>query len=337
MSTSEALQHEIRTTRPAAPDALRERVRALTAEQPVREPLLGRLLPRRAVLVPIALVVALFAVGVVGLSRTGPSTVTSSRGSGGVVDSSEQSADSALKAVPPTAATGTAPAPTPGRLQNVDVEMRLRVAGVEELSSATKRAMRLAQSLGGYVESVQYDAPAAGIGGAQLTLRIPNDKVQGAITQLSALGTILGQRIGIADLQASADDLGDRIVEARETIARLQTQLRSTTLLAEERAVLQARLEQARGTLADLQASLKATRAEGQLATVQLSLTTEPIEAAPANGSKLDRLGDVLVWEAVALLYVLALAGPFVLLGVIAWLVLRARRRRDEARLLEAS
>ncbi len=335
MPTSEALQHEIRTTRPAAPDALRERVRALAAEQPVREPLFARLLPRRAVLVPIALVVALFAVGVVGLSRTGPSSVTSSRESGGVT--AEQSADSALKAAPPTAATGTAPAPTPGRLQNVDVEMRLRVAGVEELSSATKRAMRLAQSLGGYVESVQYDAPAAGIGGAQLTLRIPNDKVQGAITQLSALGTILGQRIGIADLQASADDLGDRIVEARQTIARLQTQLRSTTLLAEERAVIRARLEQARGTLADLQASLKATRAEGQLATVQLSLTTEPIEAAPANGSRLDRLGDVLIWEGVALLYVLAIAGPFALLGVIAWLVLRARRRRDEARLLEAS
>ena len=33
MSTSEALQHEIRTNRPAAPSPLRERVRALAAER----------------------------------------------------------------------------------------------------------------------------------------------------------------------------------------------------------------------------------------------------------------------------------------------------------------
>lgn len=336
MSTSEALQHEIRTTRPAAPAALRERIRALAAEQPAREPLpvgarLARLLPRRAVLVPVALVVALFAVGVVGLGRTGGS---SGREAGGTAESASDSAT--LKAAAPPAAGSTAPVPGPGRLQDIDAELRLRVADVEALSAATQRAMRLAQSLGGYVASSQYDAPAEGIGGATLTLKIPSAKVQEAITQLSALGTILGQRIGVVDLQGTVDDLGARIVDTRSTIARLERQLRSTTL-AEERAVLQAKLEQARATLADLQGSLRATRAEGELATVQLSLTTEPIEPATTNQGRLDRLGEVLVWEGVALLYVLALAGPFVLLALVLWLVLRARRRREEARLLGSS
>ncbi len=225
--------------------------------------------------------------------------------------------------------------PAPGRLQDIDAELRVRVADVEALSAATQRAMRLAQSLGGYVASSQYDAPAQGIGGATLTLKIPSAKVQEAITQLSSLGTILGQRIGIVDVQGTVDDLGARIVDTRSTIARLERQLRATSL-AEERAVLQARLEQARATLADLQGSLRATRAEAGLATVQLSLTTEAIEPAATGTGRLDRLGEVLVWEAVALLYVLALAGPFVLIGVVGWLVLRARRRREEARLLES-
>jgi cytochrome c oxidase subunit IV len=42
----------------------------------------------------------------------------------------------------------------------------------------------------------------------------------------------------------------------------------------------------------------------------------------------------VLAWEAIALLYALVVAGPFLLLGLLTWLALRLRRRREEARLL---
>ena len=73
---SETLLHEIRATKPEAPSALRERVRSLSVQEPVREPFLDRLRFtwgwRRLVLaVPATVVVALVAAGVIGLSRDG--------------------------------------------------------------------------------------------------------------------------------------------------------------------------------------------------------------------------------------------------------------------------
>lgn len=341
---SEQLLDQIRATRPAAPESLRERVRSLSAAQPAPEPLLARVtrsLSQRRLLValPTTLVVALLAAGVITQlpeerssgsdSAIALSTPADVAGAGKARESSPAQSE-ALQGT-----ADSAIAPTPGRLQRVDAEMRLRVEGLDELSNATKRAMRIAQSLGGYVASVQYDAPAEGIGGAHLVLRVPTPRIQTAIAQLSALGTILGQRIGIEDLQTAANDLTDQIVDAQRQIARLRRQLASTTLAAEERAVLQARLAEAQRRLADLQAALRGTRAEGALATVQVSLTTEAIAPVAEDEGALDRVGEILAWEGIALLYVLVIAGPFVLLGLIVWLALRFSRRRRETRLLE--
>lgn len=338
---SEHLLDQIRQSKPVAPAELRERVRELGAARPAPEPFLARFLQRRfLVAVPLTLVVGLLAVGVIAeLPRdTNQETSVSSGGSAGV-DSAElkarESAPSLPAGEPVQGNADSALAPSPGRLQRVDAEMRLRVEGLEELSTATKRAMRIAQSLGGYVASVQYDAPAQGIGGANLVLRVPTPRIQSAIAQLSALGTILGQRIGIEDLQTSVNDLADQVAETQRGIAQLRKQLASTSLADEERAVLQARLTEERRRLADLQTAVRGTRAEGALATVQVSLTTEALAPAAKDEGRLDRLGEILAWEGTALLYVLAIAGPFVLLGLIVWLALRFRRRREETRLLE--
>jgi hypothetical protein len=66
-----------------------------------------------------------------------------------------------------------------------------------------------------------------------------------------------------------------------------------------------------------------------------VSLTTEESAATPAGGGRLDGIKDVLVWEAVAALYLLVVAGPILLLGLLVWLAIRWTRRRETARLLE--
>lgn len=339
---SEHLLDQIRSSKPTAPEALRERVRSLAVAEPRREPLLRRLTPRRLVLVaPLTLVLFLLGAGALSVLPRGVDEQQSVSGGGAVGATTVESSTNALEAAPAQGqplqnpAADAALAPTPGRLQRVDAEMRLRVEGLEDLSSATKRAMRVAQSLGGFVASVQYDAPAKGVGGAQIVLRVPTARFQTAIAQLSALGTILGQRIGIEDLQGSANELTDQIVDTQRRVAQLRRQLESTALGDEERAVLQARLAEARRQLADLQTALRGTRAEASFATIQLSLTTEVLAPVAAEEGRLDRVGEILAWEGTALLYVLVVAAPFVLLGLLLWLVLRLRRRAEEARLLE--
>lgn len=351
MSPSEPLQNEIRAARPVAPIELRERVRLVAAQAPAREPLHARFLDRfdlrRFLLVaaPATLVVAVAAAGVIGLTRpderdesvssaVGGSTVQTDLGAPESLDSSRESA-TPPSAANPSGAAGDAIAPSPGRAQRFDAQLDLRVDGLDELSSATQRAMRVARSLGGHVQSVSYDAPSAGIGSAQLTLRVPIARVQSALVQLSSLGTIVGQRFGIEDLQGTVDDLATQIAETQRQIAQLTRLLANPDLVEEERVVLQAQRAEARRRLADLRAALGGTREEARLATIQMGLTTEQLDTAPAEDSAIDRIVDILRWEGLAALYVLVVAGPFLLLGLLVWLALRLRRRRGEARLLE--
>jgi hypothetical protein len=352
MSPSEQLLNEIRASRPVAPPELRERIRLVAAQEPARPPLLerlqGRLDLRRFLVVatPATLAVAVVTAGVIGLTRPdsgGDGEAGSARGAptaavtaeAATPDDATQSFDSARESAPaPQSEAGGAIAPSLGRLQRFDAQLDLRVEDLDELSAATQRAMRVARSLGGHVQSVSYDAPSAGIGSAQMTLRVPIARVQSALVQLSSLGTIVGQRFGIEDLQGTADDLATQIAETQRQIAQLSRQLANPDLLEEERVVLQAQRAEARRRLTDLRAALGGTREEARLATVQLSLTTEQLDAAPAEDGAIDRILDILVIEGLIALYVLVIAGPLVLLAVLVWLVLRLRRRRGEARLL---
>ena len=349
---SETLLNEIRATKPAAPPALRERVGALAAQEPARAPFLSRFEWRRLVLaVPAAAMVAVVAAGVIGLSRDdvgGGDATATLRASPNVNAATARDSDEAGGAVPETqrtlvpqpaqdsATSGGAVAPVPGQLQRYEAELRLRVDDVEALSTATKRAQRIALQHGGSVASLQYDAPTEGVGAAQITLRVPTARVQSAMAQLSQLGTILGQRYGIEDLQVQADTLQTQIEQTQRRIAQILTQLESQTLSDENRVVLQSRLNASRQKLAGLREGLRGTNAEARTATVYLTLTTEEIQPeAVGGGSRLDDVKDVLAWEGIAALYALVVAGPFLLLGLLVWFALRLLRKREERRLLE--
>jgi hypothetical protein len=345
---SESLLNEIRASKPVAPSALRDRVRALSAAEPAREPFLARLRWRQLMVVaPVTLVLALSAATVIGLTRddvggapTGQLLATS--GSDGTVTSPSATRDfaqplpnqssEALGA--PQAKAGSVP-PAAGQLQRYEAELRLRVDDVDALSTATKSAQRIALSHGGSIASLQYEAPSEGVGSAQITLRVPISKVQSAMTQLSALGTIVGQRYGIEDLQVQADTLESQIEATQRQIAGILGQLESTTLTDASRAVLKSRLANSRAKLKGLREGLAGTRAEAKTATIYLSLTTEKIEPGAVGGGPLDNIKDVLAWEAIGLLYFVVVAGPFIVVGFAVWLALRLRRRQVNTRLLE--
>ena len=332
---------QLRAAKPAASPELRERVRAIAARtpEPRRPSFLAHLSLRRAVLVaaPVALALALGAAGVIGLTRSGESERSVSPPLAAVEKGAPTTSVQSGGATADQAATLP---PTAGRLQRYNAELRLRVNDLDALSAATQKAMRIARSLGGYVASATYDAPETGPGSAMLVLRVPAARVQSAIVQLSGLGTILGQRIGIEDLQGQADTLADRITALQGEIASLRRQLETPDLTDDARAQLELRLAQARRELADVRAALEQTRTEGTLATVSVSLTTEQTARLQEQGRldrALDRALDALAWEASAALIALAITGPLLLLAGGAWKLAAVRRRRAEERLLDRS
>ena len=345
MSSSELLE-QIRLSRPSAPAELRQRVRGLRVEEEPSRLAATRLQfrPRRLlVVVPAAALVAIAAAGAIGIARSGHGDTRTAVGGGATLTQpfAQESSPQADSATTLSRAAKAAPTPAPnlGRLQRYEASLRLRVENADDLSDATQRALRLTQQLGGFVVSLQTNVPEQGTSGANLVVRVPRERVQQAIVGFSELGTILSQQVNVEDLQQQVDAMTDRIAVLTAEIARIERQLKNPNLPLETRARLSAKLAADRRERRELLASRQQTTREGELATVSLALTTEErSEVAPAPSRidrALDRAGDVLAWEAAAVLLVLVAVGPLVVLGVLLWLAARLARRRADERLLE--
>jgi Domain of unknown function (DUF4349) len=336
---SPELATELRAARPSASPDLRERVLAVAARQEPRRPPRFTLPPlRRLAMVAVPAAVALavggaLVHGLVHSSKTGEKAASAATtvpgppvGAGQVpVPLRGATKDRAqTERVPFSAAL---PNPT-SRLTQYGAFMRLQVKDLDALSDTTKRAMRFARLVGGYVAYVRYSSPAQGHGSAALIVRVPIDRVQDVIAEYSNLGTILSQKISVVDVTKAVEEESREITRLQALIARLE----AGSVTPAERY----RLSEARTRLDYLTKHKAATVRRAELARVRLELTTKPKHAAAASG-RFDRTlsdaGGVLLREAEILVYALIVAGPLLLLGAA---FMGAGRLRDR-RLFERS
>jgi hypothetical protein len=325
---SPELTLELRRRHPVASADLRERVGAIAAQPvPARRPPV--LWPwRRVVLVAAPAVVAVgLGIAVVhGLT-------TSDRGRTASPPLHTQPRSVGGKTIAPGTHAARAPkgqfrsvleavGPTTSRLQQYGATLRVQVENRGELSDATKRAMRVARLLGGYVASVHYSAPHAGRGAASIVVRVPIDRVQDAIEEYAGLGTLLAQRLAITDVTKAVQEQAKEIARIRREIAAIE----AGGVSYEERP----RLERLQARLDFLTKRKKATVRRAELAKVSLTLVTKPKHAASASRfhRTLSDAGSVLVRELELLVYALIVAGPLLLLGAAAIAAGRMRDRR---------
>lgn len=316
---------ELQGSAPAAPAALRERVRELAAAVPERRR--RRPTRRRAAVVLVPVAVAAAAAAVVVAGRNGGSTQQAAT-HGGLARAVGGSGSA------PQAQAGAAtvlPAPVPparGRLQDYDATLSLRVHDATVLSGATKQALRIARSLGGYAAAVNVDVNGRQ-GDATLRLRVPVTHVAEALQRLSALGTITGEATNVQDVQAGVDAL-DR------EIARLQRRLRDLRAQPQTAATKRA-IDALTAQVQRLQRSRADTVRTARLATISLQLTTRvpAVPPKPAHHGPLHGIAVALTWLGIGALYALVVGGPVVLLLVAVWLGAGFVRRRSERRLLE--
>ena len=346
--TSPDLIRELQLFRPTAPDSLRARVRELAAPTPraARRRLPRFASPRPAfALVPAAaaLVLAIGSAGVVGLAGSG-GTKSEHRAlreadtppvSSGVDSQLAHGTAATLAPVPSATPIG----PTPGRAQQIDATLQVKVADSDHVSQAAQDALDLTRSLGGHVESASVTTGDQAQ--ATLTLRIPVDKTEDAVARLSALGTIVSQQVSIQDLQERLDALVRRARSVRAQIVEITAKLGSQQLTAEERATLLLRRRNLRSELRALRSSIRSTHATASFATVELGVVTPGSLGVIPTTSRLDRSLDeavqILVWEGIVGLVVLLVAAPLAALALVMLLTRRLYRRRGEDRLLAAS
>jgi hypothetical protein len=325
---------ELRTARPTAPAELRERVALLAATAPAEPPRRRRWVLAAAV--AFAVLLAATAAIVATRDRGGGDQKAQPAESSAATAQTQPKAKAFDRSVTPVPMAGegslVVPAPSGTRLQNYSTYLELRVKTPARVSDATKRALAIAKSLGGYASSVSVDGRGRNAD-AELRLRIPRTHVQEAGDRLAALGTITAMNVSIADAQA-----GVNATDAR--IARLQKQLRELRAQPET--------DETKRTIAALTAQverLQRSRAQAvrtaHYATVELHMTTrKPVATQPkpdeGNGP-LHGLGVAFRWIGIGAVYALALGAPLLALVALAWFAARAVRRRRVDALLSRS
>ena len=367
----EALVSELRANPPVAPERLRQRVLE-GAPAPRRQ----RSRKRKLVLVvvPAAVILAVGAALVHGFVSTGshaqsftsinralgPTTATGSGQplKGATHAKAKQSQEGAFKSYNLTQdSAGVASAPTalealPSVRKSVTIPRNRLVHAVaslqvgvksSNLSDKTNEASQIVGSFGGYAQSVRYQATHQGDGEALLALRVPVQNAQKAISKLGGLGTLLSQQVSTQDLQAKLNQQNSGIGSLRRAIAVYENALQSTTLSASERVALQIKLNNARHALARLRHARTGTLASGATADISLLLTTRGHAiVAPHHGgsTRIGRLlgsaAHFLALEGIIVLYALIVLAPVLLLGALAWWILRERRRREDRLLASA-
>jgi len=366
----EGLVAALRANPPNAPDRLRQQV---LADEPRRR----RLPSRRLVLVvvPVAVALAVGAALVHGFVSSGsqhgaaaqpffgPAHVNQqathgNSGSPAPVLASPVQSKKLAKAFPTLTTAADAPALrtlTNGkalegvnipknRLVHADATLQVGVPSHSALSHATNEATQIVGSLGGYAQSVQYQASRNGTGNALLELRVPVGKAETALAKLAALGTLVSQQVSTQDLQQQLTQQTNSIGTLRREIAVYVQALQNQSLSATERVALQIKLSNARHSLKLLKKARTATVASGATANISLTLTTNKdagIVPVHHQSGRFDRLlgsaAGFLALEGIIVLYALVVLSPFLILGGITWWILRERRRREESRLLASA
>jgi len=224
------------------------------------------------------------------------------------------------------------PSTSPRRVQRT-VSLALSVPG-DELQSTADDVVGTVDRFGGIVASSSIGADDASGASASFDLRIPTERLDGALAALSKLGHVAQRRQDLVDITGSFDSVSDRLSDARAERKGLQRALGRATSKAQVDS-LKARLRSATSRVSRLKGDLGSLRRRADLATVSLAIRGDADEAdgggSGGSWSPGDAAGDALrlleVFAGVALI-ALAVLAPLALLGALVALGLRATRRR---------
>jgi hypothetical protein len=236
---------------------------------------------------------------------------------------------------------GSAAAPTRRRAVIASANLTLTTAS-DDVESVTDRAIRLTDTLGGFVQTSSTSREGAHAT-ATLSLKLPSDKLDAGIAQLSKLAHVRSRSQEAEDVTDQRSVLEGAVRDARADREGLRVRLAKATT-DKERSRLRALLDRASRRVTQRERDVAQLGQQTSFSTVDLRIVgTRKAAAAPAPagrwtpGDAAKDAGRVL--EVIAGVLVIAFA-ILVPLGILAGLAVFANRgltRRRRERALEAS
>ncbi|HXV93330.1 MAG TPA: DUF4349 domain-containing protein [Pseudonocardia sp.] len=234
-------------------------------------------------------------------------------------------------AVSPPAPAEQPPVPV-GRDVVRSAQLRVEVA---DAPAAARQVRTAAAAVDGFVAEEQADRT-----GAWLVLRVPADRLDRLVEQISGIGTVVEQSGQVQDVTEQVVDLDARVATQQASVARVRALLAEAESIGDVVAV-EAELARREAELESLTSRLAALRDQVALSTLTVDLQgpAEPGGDDTDGPGFLDGLRTGADWLVAIGAGVAAAAGfllPFLpvlaVLALVGWAVRRARRRRRAAR-----
>jgi uncharacterized protein DUF4349 len=207
-----------------------------------------------------------------------------------------------------------------------------------DIEDAADGVIQVTDRYQGFVLRSNVSGGDEGRAGATLELRIPSDKLQPALRDLSELAHVRSRTQTTQDITARFVSARSRLNEAvAERRALLRQLARAST--PNETASIRARLRLANRQIAAAQSNLRSLRNRVDFSTVSVAIEAdESAKAADGGWSPGDALDDALgiLKTTVGILLVsLAVLVPLAVLGLLAWAATSSLRRNRRERTLD--
>lgn len=261
-------------------------------------------------------------------------------------DAALDSAGTALRALDDRRAANRAPGTVRGggprgRVQEQSAALTL-AAPAGEISSVGDRIFGVVDQVGGFVVSSSVRATDGNGGGGEFQLRIPTDRLDEGIAQLSEIAHVRERSQGVLDITSERNVSRERLQEARAERVSLLTRLEQAITQTEVDA-LQAQINNINAAIGSYRADLRRVLRRAQFAVVNVSLvaagkneTVVPGADKWTPGDALKDAGRVLEVIAGVLLIVGAVLIPIALLAGAILATRRVAGRRGRERALDA-
>lgn len=205
------------------------------------------------------------------------------------------------------------------------------------LESAAE-AVSITEAAGGRVDGRQEFAPQGGnAGGAQLTLRIPAERLTATLDRLKELGEVEELQLSASDVTREVQDIDARVTALSSSITRLLA-LQDAAATVEDLIALETAISDRQAELESLEAQQRYLADQVGLSTITLVLGSRDV--APVTEPDTFLTGLIAGWEALVafgsgLLVLLGVLLPWLvllgLLGLVVLLIVRRARRRPAA------
>jgi len=237
--------------------------------------------------------------------------------------------------------TPPSPAPNADRRSRRSVERSAQLVLATppgDIDRAAARILRVTDDLGGYVVSSQVSSRASG----EFELRVPESRLQRALSRLSAVGKVRERTQSSQDITAAVVSVEERLKDARTERRSLLRQLAKATTPNQTTSIRE-RLRLVSGQIAAGKRDLRRVKTRASYSTIAVTLLADRRSANGADdddgsagwspGDALDDAVRILEVSAGVLLVAGALALPLGLVGLLVWLAGRqaAQRRRERA------